>query len=465
MYYIFNRYLSLKTIIILVSEFIFIFLIALLTIAIRFGFDKSVILSYDTHLLKTSLITGSYIITFYYFNLYSPELFRPGRQMVIKLLQASTVGSILLFSIYFIFPDLKTWRGILLLNILILPPLFLGWRILLSKWMHVKLTSRRVLIIGSGELAKRIGSEIFNNHDEHGLRLFGFIDDDPVKLGQSIVNPGVIGGYGDITRIVNTENIDSIIVALHDRRAKLPMSALLDCKLKGVSIEEGETFNERMTGKIPLDHLKPSWVVFSDGFKSLRSKKLLKRVFDISVSTVGLIFSAPVMLITAVLIKLESEGPVMYKQLRVGEHGKEFSIYKFRSMRQDAETGTGPVWAKTDDDRITRIGRNIRKLRIDELPQLINVIKGDMSFVGPRPERAYFINKLKEVIPYYEMRNVVKPGVTGWAQIKYPYGATFNDALEKLQYDIYYIKNMSPLLDIMIFFWTIKVVLTGKGAR
>ncbi|MEK7845815.1 MAG: TIGR03013 family XrtA/PEP-CTERM system glycosyltransferase [Nitrospinota bacterium] len=464
MYYIFNRYLSVKTIIILLSEFIFIFLIALLTIAIRFGFEKSVILSYDTHLLKTSLITGIYIITFYYFNLYSPELFRPGRQMVIKLLQASTVGSILLFSIYFIFPDLKTWRGILLLNILILPPLFLAWRILLSKWMHVKLTSRRVLIIGSGELAKKIGGEIFNNHEEYGLRLFGFIDDDPVKLGQSIVNPGVIGGYGDITRIVNTENIDSIIVALHDRRAKLPMSALLDCKLKGVGIEEGETFNERMTGKIPLDHLKPSWVVFSDGFKSLRSKKLLKRIFDISVSTVGLIFSAPIMLITAVLIKLESKGPVMYKQPRVGEHGKEFNIYKFRSMRQDAETGTGPVWAKTNDDRITRIGKTIRKLRIDELPQLINVIKGDMSFVGPRPERAYFINKLKEVIPYYEMRNVVKPGVTGWAQIKYPYGATFNDALEKLQYDIYYIKNMSPLLDIMIFFWTIKFVLTGKVA-
>lgn len=465
MYYIFNRYLSIKTIIIWVSEFMLIFLIILFTAAIRFGFKESSILGYDPHLLKTSLITGIYIITFYYFNLYSPELFRPGRQMVIKLLQAGIVGSIALFSIYFMFPELKTWRGILFLNILILPPLFLAWRILLSKWIYVTVPNNRVLIIGSGELAKKIGTEIFNNCNEHGLRLVGFIDDDPVKFGKSIVNPGVVGGYGDITRIVNTEKIDSIIVALPDRRAKLPMSALLDCKLKGVSIEEGETFDERMTGKIPLDHLKPSWMVFSDGFKSLRSRKVLKRILDICLSVFGLIFSSPIILVTAVLIKLESKGSAIYKQLRVGEHGKEFDIYKFRSMRQDAETGTGPVLAKTDDDRITRIGRIIRKLRIDELPQLINVIKGDMSFVGPRPERNHFTNKLKEVIPYYEMRNVVKPGITGWAQIKYPYGATFNDALEKLQYDIYYIKNMSPLLDIMIFFWTIKVVLTGKGAR
>lgn len=465
MYYIFNRYLSVKSLLVWVSEFILIFLFALFAAAIRFGFKGSHILNYDPQFSKTIIITVTYLVTFYYFSLYTPELFSPGRNMVVRLFQASVVASIALFSIYFIFPELKTWRGILLLNIFILPVVILAWRMLISKWMNVKLPGSRVLIIGSGELAKKIGGEIFHKSTEHGLKLVGFIDDNPAKFGQSIVNPGVIGGYGDIEWLVGSEKIDRIIVALPDRRAKLPMSALMGCKLRGVSIEEGETFNERMTGKIPLDQLKPSWVVFSDGFKSLRSKKVLKRVFDISASTVGLIFSAPIMLITAVLIKLESEGPVMYKQLRVGEHGKEFSIYKFRSMRKDAETGTGPVWAKTDDDRVTRIGKIIRKLRIDELPQLINVIKGDMSFVGPRPERAYFINKLKEVIPYYEMRNAVKPGVTGWAQIKYPYGATFNDALEKLQYDIYYIKNMSPLLDMMIFFWTIKVVLTGTGAR
>mgnify|MGYP001611878982 FL=1 len=254
-------------------------------------------------------------------------------------------------------------------------------------------------------------------------------------------------------------------MALPDKRAKLPMSALLDCKLQGIKVEEGETFNERVTGKIPLDHLKPSWMVFSDGFKSLRSRKILKRVLDILMAFSMLIVAAPLMVITAAAIKLTSKGPAIFKQVRVGENGRNFNIYKFRSMRHDAEAGTGPVWAGASDSRVTLIGRFIRLTRIDELPQIINVVKGDMSFVGPRPERPFFVLKLREVIPYYEMRTVVKPGITGWAQIKYPYGATVQDALEKLQYDIYYIKNMSPLLDFMIFVMTAKVVLTGKGAR
>ncbi|HXI09455.1 MAG TPA: TIGR03013 family XrtA/PEP-CTERM system glycosyltransferase, partial [Thermodesulfobacteriota bacterium] len=270
---------------------------------------------------------------------------------------------------------------------------------------------------------------------------------------------------GDIRRLVGSEKIDRIIIALNDRRAKLPMSALLDCKLAGVVIEEGETFNERLSGKIPLDHLKPSWMVFSDGFRSLRSRKTVKRVIDVVLSLVCLILTLPIFLITAILIKLDSRGPVIFKQVRVGENGKHFNVYKFRSMRTDAESASGPVWASKKDDRVTRVGRVIRKIRVDELPQVVNVLKGDMSFVGPRPERPFFVDKLKEVIPYYEIRNIVKPGITGWAQIKYPYGATIDDAVEKLQYDIYYIKNLSPMLDIMIFFWTIKVVLTGRGGR
>ncbi|MDP2689934.1 MAG: exopolysaccharide biosynthesis polyprenyl glycosylphosphotransferase, partial [Deltaproteobacteria bacterium] len=240
---------------------------------------------------------------------------------------------------------------------------------------------------------------------------------------------------------------------------------LLDCKLKGIQVEEGETFNERVTGNIPLDHLKPSWMVFSDGFKSLRSRKIVKRALDLFLAVVGLVAASPIMLLTALLVKLESKGPVILSQARVGENGREFNIYKFRSMREDAEVSTGPVWAGAKDPRVTRVGAVIRKIRFDELPQLVNVLKGDMSFVGPRPERLFFVTKLKDVIPYYEIRTVVKPGITGWAQIMYPYGATTHDALEKLQYDIYYIKNMSPLLDFLIFFWTIKVILTGKGAR
>jgi sugar transferase (PEP-CTERM system associated) len=464
MYYLFNRYLPLKSLLTWISESFIIFLTALLVVAIRFGFRESAVTAYDPIFIKTIAMTLTYTIVFYYFDLYRPDLYPPGRQMIMKLAQAITVATIALFSIYYLFPSLKTGRGILLGNTLVLPLALLIWRTIFSRWLKVDLPEKRILIIGSGELATKIGAEIYKRI-EHGLRLVGFIDDNPDMMGQSIVNPGVIGGYGDIARIANSEGVDRIIVALPDRRSRLPMSALLGCKLRGITIEEGETFHERMTGKIPLDQLKPSWVVFSEGFKTLKSRKILKRIFDLVFSILLLICFVPIFLITALLIKLDSKGPVIFKQTRVGEHEREFKIYKFRSMRQDAETKTGPVWAETEDDRVTRVGKVIRKLRIDEIPQLINVVKGDMSFVGPRPERPYFVEKLKKVIPYYEIRTVIKPGVSGWAQIKYPYGSTYQDAQEKLQYDIYYIKNMSPLLDLIISLWTIKVVLTSKGAR
>lgn len=463
MYYLFNRYRPGKHLIILASEGALIFLTALLAASFRLMFDDVIIIYYDPYFIKTTVLTLIYLASFYYFDLYTPDKYRPGRFMFMRLIEATVVATIVLISIFYMFPSLKTWRGILLANTMILPPVILLWRLTFAKLLSFDLPKKRILIIGSGELAKKIGSEIYST--EQDLKLVGFIDDNPAKFGVSIVNPGVIGGYGDIGRIAVSELIDTIIVALPDRRAKLPMSALLDCKLKGISIEEGETFKERLTGQIPLDHLKPSWMVFSDGFKSLRSRKIVKRSFDLVLAVICLILSAPLMLLTAVLVKLESRGPVIFSQTRVGENGKDFNIYKFRSMRVDAEASTGPVWAGATDNRVTRVGRIIRKIRFDELPQLINVLRGDMSFVGPRPERPFFVDKLKETIPYYEMRTVVKPGITGWAQIKYPYGATTQDALEKLQYDIYYIKNMSPLLDLLIFFWTIKVVLTGKGAR
>lgn len=453
-----------STFLIVAVELALVFLSALGATVIRLFFDGLKLSNYDPYFFKTAAIAATYVTTNYFFNLYRADMYRPSRNMVMRFMKATIVANIALFTIFYMLPELKTWRGILLINTLLLPIIIILWRLVASKLLKVELPIKRVLIMGSGELAKKIGAEIYHQ-SEHGLRLVGFIDDDPDKLGKSIVNPGVIGGYGDISRLSRTEAIDIIIVALPDRRAKLPMSALLDCKLRGVQVEEGETFNERVTGKIPLDHLKPSWMVFSDGFKSLRSKKIVKRSLDLIFSFILLTLTAPIMLLTAIIIKLESKGPVIFKQVRVGENDKEFNIYKFRSMRQDAEAATGPVWASSSDNRVTKVGKIIRLIRVDELPQLINIIKGDMSFVGPRPERPFFVSKLKEVIPYYEMRHVVKPGVTGWAQVKYQYGATVQDALEKLQYDIYYIKNMSPILDVIIFIMTIRVVLTGKGAR
>jgi len=384
--------------------------------------------------------------------------------MTLKLSEASIVASIAILGFYFLDPATNTDREALLLIMFIVPLIILLLRVLLTRVLKVHLAMRRVLIIGSGDLAKTIGTEIYR-HAKHGLKLVGFVDDDPSRHGVSIVNPGVIGGYGDIAELTMSEGIDQIIIALPDRRAKLPMSALLNCKLRGITIEEGASFDERITGRIPLDQLKPSWMVFSDGFRSLRSKKVMERIFDIFGSILCLVVLSPLLLITALLIKLESRGPVFYKQKRVGENGRDFGIYKFRSMIHDAEVHSGPVWADSGDQRITRVGRVIRRLRIDETPQFINVLKGEMSLVGPRPERRHFVDQLKQTIPYYEMRTIVKPGITGWAQIKYPYGASIEDALEKLQYDIYYIKNMSPLLDLLIMVMTMKVAVLGRGAR
>lgn len=464
MYLIFNRYFAPQIIFLLFSEFVLLFIAVVTTATVRLDFSLMEVLAYDPSLAKTAIITLTFIGVLYYFDLYSADFYQPGRQMILKLLNATVVASLILFAVYFILPSVKGGRGIFFASSFIMPISVMAWRFLFATKLVPDFPDKRVLVIGTGDLAKKIGSDIYNRPGR-GLKLYGFIDDDPAKIGVSIVNPGVVGCFGDIDKIVREEGIYRIIVALPDRRARLPMLALLDCKLNGVTIEEGETFQERMTGKIPLDQLKPSWMVFSDGFKSLRNRKILKRVFDLAVAVAGIVITLPVMAITAVLIKLESKGPAIFSQKRVGENGAEFNIYKFRSMAADAEKKSGPVWAQSNDSRVTRVGRFIRKTRIDELPQLFNILKGDMSFIGPRPERAHFVTQLKEIIPYYEMRTVVKPGITGWAQIKYPYGASVEDAVEKLQYDLYYIKNMSPLLDLFIAAMTLKVVLTGQGAR
>lgn len=251
---------------------------------------------------------------------------------------------------------------------------------------------------------------------------------------------------------------------MDERRGKLPIEQLLTCRLKGIRVDEGVAFTEELAGRLSVESLYPSSLIFSDGFRGSVLYKKLKRYFDISASAFGLVFFSPVALAIALVIKLDSPGPVIYEQERVGKDGRLFRLKKFRSMRNDAEKG-GPVWAMVDDDRVTRIGRIIRKLRFDELPQLINVLKGEMSLVGPRPERPFFVRRLEKELPFYSYRHSVKPGLTGWAQLYYPYGASKEDALEKLKYDLYYIKNMSPLRDLTVILETIKVILWKRGAR
>jgi sugar transferase (PEP-CTERM system associated) len=276
--------------------------------------------------------------------------------------------------------------------------------------------------------------------------------------------PAIIGDYTHISSICKEGNVDRIIVALDERRGRFPIEQLLLCRLKGIRVDDGMAFTEDLAGKLSVENLRPSSLIFSNGFKRTALSKKAKRYLDILASAIGLAFSFPVCLAIALAVKLESKGPIFYKQERVGEDGKIFTLLKFRSMCIDAEEN-GPVWARVNDHRVTRVGNMIRKLRLDEIPQMINVLKGEMSFVGPRPERPVFIEQLKKEIPFYSQRHVAKPGITGWAQIRYPYGASKEDALEKLKYDLYYIKHLSVLFDLTIILETVKTVLMGKGAR
>ncbi len=460
-------YFNLRRLGVLLFEGALIFLTSTMVAGIRFWIDGSDVVAsifeYDPHFMKTSIITATYLYAFYHFDLFATHNYRPSRQMAVNLVMAVITASVVLFSLYFVMPSTSTWRGILLANNIMVPLTVLVWRASFASWVVPLLPKKNVLIIGSGELARKTGEKIYRGAGL-GLRLVGFIDEDPAKLGVSIVNPGVVGGYDDIARIVRENRIERIIIALRERRARLPMSALLDCRLRGVAVEESETFNERVHGKIPLDHLNLSWVVFSSGFGSITSRKRIKRVEDILFSVVSLAVLSPFFVIIPILVKLGSRGPVLYTQERVGENGRVFTIYKFRTLRHGAEAETGPVWISRQKG-ITPLGRVLRRTRLDELPQIINVLRGDMSFVGPRPERPFFVKKLKKMIPYYEMRTVVKPGITGWSQVHYPYGASEKDAREKLKYDLYYIKNMSPVLDMLIFFLTIRTVVRGRGGR
>ena len=279
-----------------------------------------------------------------------------------------------------------------------------------------------------------------------------------------VPSPYIIGNFSQIIAICRQKRVDRIVVALDERRGKLPVEQLLFCRLKGIRIDEGCAFIEDISARLSVDRLYPSDLIFSDGFRRSLIIRRVKRGVDVLCSSVGLLFFSPLLLVIAAAIRCESAGPVFYRQERVGEDGLPFSMLKFRSMVVDAEKN-GPVWAAENDDRVTRVGRVIRKLRLDEIPQMINVLKGEMSLVGPRPERPVFVQQLQKEIPFYFHRHTVKPGITGWAQIYHPYGASREDAQEKLKYDLYYIKHMNLLLDIKIILETVKVVLLGRGAR
>jgi len=338
------------------------------------------------------------------------------------------------------------------------------WRWVSVRFDFLDVNPERVLIVGVGETARQLCRTIVEEHSAD-YDIVGFAGDDTSRSGTLLaMGKRIQSDFSELPRFA-VDRVDRVIVALDEKRGKLPVEALMEVRLLGIEIEDNISFQERVGGKLAVDSMLPSWLIFSEGFKASKVRAAVKRANDLIHALVLLIAAAPMMLLTAVLIKLDSRGPVLYRQGRLGRYGDEFQVLKFRSMRQDAEKTTGPTWAQAGDPRVTRIGRIIRKLRIDELPQIINVLKGDMSFVGPRPERAHFVNRLEQQIPYYGLRMTVRPGITGWAQVEYHYGATDEDALEKLKYDLYYIKNNNLFLDLWIVLKTVKVVLLGTGAR
>jgi sugar transferase (PEP-CTERM system associated) len=413
-------------------------------------------------LLKAGLATVFCLAAFYLFDLYDFIVMHDRRELVLRLVQALGLAWIALAFAFYAFPRLMLGRGISLIALGLALTLMVGWRVSIHWLLGHPDFGEKILIVGSGSLAVEVAREMLDRPDA-GYRIAGFVGTDPELLGKSLINPRVIGLVSELDAVVRRENIDRIVVAMGERRGQLPTNELLQLSLAGtVNIEEGASFYERVTGRVSLSMIRPSWLIFSSRGRQARISGIARNIVHRIVALVGGILSLPIAIVTAVLIKLESPGGVLYKQERVGKNGNTFAVLKFRSMRADAEK-TGPVWASKDDDRTTRVGKIIRKLRIDEIPQFWNIFRGEMDFVGPRPERPHFVSQLAEEIPYYEQRHLIAPGLTGWAQIKYPYGASIEDARQKLQYDLYYIKNQSLMLDAIILFETIKIILFGRG--
>ena len=413
---------------------------------------------------KAGAATFFCLTSFYLFDLYDFVVMHDRRELILRLIQALGLAWIGLALCFYLYPAMMLGRSISLIALPLALGLMVAWRLSALWFFGHPQIGERILIVGSGDLAVEVAREVLNRPDA-GYRIVGFVGTNSGLLGKSLINPRVIGLTEELDDVVSREGIDRIVVAMSERRGQLPTDKLLQLSLAGrVSIEEGASFNERLTGRVALNMIRPSWLIFTGRGRKAKIPALLRTAGHRLAALIGAILSLPIIVLTAVLIKLESRGPVFYKQERVGKNGRIFVLTKFRSMRVDAEQD-GPVWATKHDHRMTRVGRVIRKIRVDEIPQFWNILRGEMAFVGPRPERPHFVAQLAEQVPYYEQRHLIAPGLTGWAQIKYPYGSSIEDARHKLEYDLFYVKNHTLLFDMIILFETFKIILFGRGAQ
>jgi sugar transferase (PEP-CTERM system associated) len=454
-----------RGVLLVVAESVLIVMAIGLAAYIRLGDWMWVVMAEEHGLLKALLLAAICQTCLYYADLYEIRRVSDRGELFVRIVQALGGASFILAAVYFWLPATMIGRGVFLIAATMIVVLIVGWRVVFD-WLSQQVGPReRLLLIGTSPASVALAKELFESRQTLGVDIVGFVDPDPARVGLPVLNPGIIGTVEDIPAIVRARSVDRVVVSLGDARGKLPMEKLLEMKLDGVRFDHLASVYEQYTGKIAVENLRPSWLIFSSGFGKTKLLRAGKRAIDILVGALGLVLLWPLFLLVGVLVKLTSRGPALYHQSRVGQDGRVFSVHKFRSMSVDAEAQTGAVWATVNDSRATRFGSFLRRSRLDELPQLWNVLVGEMSLVGPRPERPEFVEQLTKTIPFYNLRHVVRPGVTGWAQVRYTYGACVEDALEKLQYDLFYIKHLTLAFDLTILFLTIKTVVLGRGAR
>jgi len=416
--------------------------------------------SADCTYSKALIITIVTSITFYVVDLYGSNSHIKNSEFFVKMSMYIFITFLIISSINFLIPSLNLHMSDYILSLIVFVPVIICFRSIY--YFAININKEKVIILGANDIARNIAQELAHGNS-YRFEVQGLIDENLIST-DAVLDCSVLGGIQEFARIVQDGKPGVVVVALSERRGLFPYKEILDCKLQGIRVEDWPTFYEKLTGKIIIQNLRPSWLIFADGFARNSLTRACKRITDILLAAVGLCIALPLIVLIAVLTKLDSYGPVFFRQERVGENGRIFTLYKFRTMVQDAEKETGPIWAQEADPRTTRLGKMLRRTGLDEIPQMFNVLIGDMSFVGPRPERPHFVAELQEKIPYYSQRLVVKPGITGWAQVRYGYGATVEDAIEKLQFDLYYIKNMSFFLDMLIILSTAHKVLFAKVA-
>lgn len=453
---IFNSYVPTRSLVLLFGEIAAVCLSFALAIVISFGEESRLVLANQQVILKILLVAVLAFLCSHYLELHDLRRYNNKGEIHSRILLVLGALSFILALVSYAIPKFKVGRYVFSIGLLILAAAWMSWRWAYVHLMSVRAFRERVFLLGNGERAGRI-REAIQSRSELGMDLIGWESCEEVQGNESLSIA--------LRRLGESRAVDRVIVALADRRSFMPVNELLEIRLRGIRVDDGTSILEKVTGKIEVDELHPSFLIFGDGFRLAQRHWFLRRIISTLLALTLSLITLPLIPFIALLIRITSKGPVLYRQKRVGLRGQVFDCLKFRTMRSDAEADTGPTWASDDDPRITRIGKFLRRSRLDEIPQIWNVLRGDMAFVGPRPERPEFVAKLNKEIPYYNLRHAARPGITGWAQINYGYGSSVDEAKEKLRFDLYYIRNISATLDLLIVFYTLRAVIVGRGVR